>query len=286
MTYFMQRRTDQHTRSADSASGRDLLVVAHDGSEAVLYKPAGLSSERGHGDAGESLITLARSQFKWPDAQLPHRLDRPTRGLVVISRDSAAAARHALEMREHRWTKWYVARIPARSGAREAAVLHGEHKAFLKREGRLARVVRAGGDPSRMTVLAIAPATNGMRGEGGEPSEAHALIRLDTGRFHQIRVMFAALGFPLIGDMDYGGTAVRSASGLQSDRMSLSPRIDLEAIALRIDRQSGSVLHHMRVHAERQGVGDAITAALDEAFALTGLQPPNAPPLVSEEGSA
>jgi hypothetical protein len=42
----------------------------------------------------------------------------------------------------------------------------------------------------------------------------------------------------------------------------------------------------MRVHAERQGVGDAITAALDEAFALTGLQLPNAPLPVSEEGSA
>ncbi|MGH7161937.1 MAG: hypothetical protein ACREID_00525, partial [Planctomycetota bacterium] len=47
-------------------------------------------------------------------------------------------------------------------------------------------------------VLDVAPAP-------GRPGEAHALIDLGTGRFHQIRAMLAALGAPLVGDALYGG---------------------------------------------------------------------------------
>lgn len=220
--------------------------------EAVVFKPAGLSSERGANDRGESLVTLASESLGWTNCWLPHRLDRPTRGLMVVCGSSEAAARCSAELRDGRWTKWYFARIPLKSQAGAPALgIVGPHKAYLKRVGRLAQSVRSGGDPSRLEVLAVAPSTDAS-GHG------HALIRLDTGRYHQIRVMLASLGFPLVGDSDYGGadSVTRSAD---------TPRIDLEAVALRIHRGDAVFLHRLRVHPDRSGVAPTLEDALDDA---------------------
>lgn len=229
----------------------DLEVVARNDVEAVVYKPAGLSSERTQHEAGpalDSLVARARTVLSWPEARLPHRLDRPTRGLVMISRDAASAAAHAREQREGRWTKLYFARVPLRADGRPATALVGPQKAYLRREGQRAIVVRSGGDPARLDVLAVEPATD-------RAGEAHALVLLDTGRFHQIRAMLAHLGFPLVGDDLYrGGHAAQ-------------PSIDLEAVALRIARDEGTVLHRLKVHPDRRGVAPGLERALDRHLA-------------------
>ncbi len=189
-------------------------VVMRSERDAVLLKPAGLSSEApstaGKGPA--TLLVQARVLLGWPEAQLPHRIDRPTRGFVVVARDSAAVAAHNEAIRAGRWTKHYLARISAvgtgfSKSATAAAqgeasakthALVGQHNAYLRRDGAVARVVRSGGDPSTLVIEAVAPAP-------GCPGEWHAVIRLVTGRFHQIRAMLGALGFPLVGDQEYGG---------------------------------------------------------------------------------
>lgn len=206
-------------------SSGTIRVLRQTERDAVVVKPAGMSSEapggklpespgreragehehertRERASAARTLIEHVRVQLAWPDAQLPHRLDRPTRGLVVVARDRAAVAAHNEAIREGRWTKHYIARVCACPPG-----LVGEHRAFIRREGKLARLVRSGGDPARLEVLAVAPAPRAPAppAPSSHTGGFHALIRLDTGRFHQIRVMLAGLGAPLVGDADYGG---------------------------------------------------------------------------------
>lgn len=172
-----------------------LRVVCRTERDAVVVKPAGQSSEAP--GAKDTLIEQTRRELGWPEAQLPHRLDRPTRGLVVIARDSAAVAVHNEAIRAGKWTKHYVARVRPALDARTQQLV-GAHTTYLRREGRVSRVVRSGGDRAELEVLAVHAAPH-------RSNEFHALIRLDTGRFHQIRVMLAALGAALVGDADYGG---------------------------------------------------------------------------------
>lgn len=240
-----------HSDRSRTSGAPALEVVARAADESVVFKPAGLSSERGPGDRGDCLAERAQRTFGWPQCWLPHRLDRPTRGLLVVAGSKEAAARCSAEIQAGAWTKWYTARIP---GGAAAQALAGPHKAYLKRVGRLAQAVRSGGDPSHLTILAVETAAD-------DPSTAHALIRLDTGRFHQIRVMLSALGFPLIGDTDYGG---------RSDRRSPAdfPRIDLEAIALRIMRGGTPTVHWLRQHPDRRGLSPRIESVLADAVSV------------------
>lgn len=230
---------------------RGPLVVLWKGErEAAVAKPAGLSSDRPQREAGaegsalDCAIVRARVQFDWPEAQLPHRLDRPTSGVLMIAADGAQVAEHGREQREGRWTKWYVARIPSQGSARAPVeTLLGRHVAYLRRDGRRARVVRSGGDRAALEVLAVAPATDAR-------SEAHALIRLETGRFHQIRVMLSSLGFPLSGDDGYGGAG---------------RRFQLVAAALAIERGDASRVIEAPLAAS-DGVSPSIASALAEAL--------------------
>lgn len=157
----------------------------------VVRKPAGRSSE-GHPDAVREEIA---ARERWPDARLPHRLDRMTCGALVVARDAASCAECAAAIREGRWVKGYLARVAAPS---DPAALLGPHRRYLRRAGPIARVVRSGGDPSRLEIRAVEPAP-------GRPGELHLAIRLLTGRYHQIRAMCADLGAPLVGDATYGG---------------------------------------------------------------------------------
>lgn len=174
------------------------LRVAHrSGAEAVLVKPAGLSSDDPHG-RGESALAGAGEILGWPEARLPHRIDRLTRGYLVVARDAASAAFHSEAIRARRWLKAYVARLELpRRGTVDALV--GEHRRYLRRKGPRAECVRSGGDPSHLEIVAAAPSPDGRA--------CDVAIVLGSGRFHQIRATCADLGAAVLGDALYGSDA-------------------------------------------------------------------------------
>src|SRR6202047_598141 len=121
-----------------------------------------------------------------------HRLDKETSGLVVIARTDTAHLKLVEEFRDRLVEKTYV------------ALLHGVVKGETGRvELPVARDLRR---RARMTA---------RRREGREArTDWRVLLRLasftlieadlHTGRTHQIRVHFSALGWPVVGDTVYG----------------------------------------------------------------------------------
>ncbi|HSA32857.1 MAG TPA: RNA pseudouridine synthase [bacterium] len=172
-----------------------LLILRESDNELVLFKPAGLSSEFKSDTDGVSAKALVAKRHPGADPKLPHRLDRVTRGILLVCLSQEAIAFQNAEIKAGRWEKYYLARVAAPAGKGPADLI-GEHAAYLKEEKGRSKIVHAGGKSSRLEILGAAPVP-------GMPDRWHLLIRLLTGRFHQIRVMCAGMGLPLTGDPLY-----------------------------------------------------------------------------------
>ncbi len=172
-----------------------MRVLKESPHELVVWKPAGLATENRPGSAEPSVRSLVAARLAGADPKLPHRLDRVTRGFVLVALTPEAIAFQSAEVKARAWDKFYLARVAAAPGVTPAAQV-GEHRAFLTERNGRAHVVRAGGKPSRLEIVATAPVP-------GRPDRWHLLIKLQTGRFHQIRIMCAGLGLPLAGDPLY-----------------------------------------------------------------------------------
>jgi 23S rRNA-/tRNA-specific pseudouridylate synthase len=164
-------------------------VVARDADTLVLAKPAGLAAET-RGDHG--LLARVR-RAGWPEARVPHRLDRGTDGLQVVARDASAVERHNAALRADRWAKRYVAVVDQGDDPER---LLGTHRRYLRRDGRTATVAHSGGQPAWQDHELVVPAP------GRDPHWV-VVVRLRTGRYHQVRAILADLGHPLLGDEHY-----------------------------------------------------------------------------------
>jgi 23S rRNA pseudouridine1911/1915/1917 synthase len=210
--------------STVAAQAIELDIVHADDWLLVIDKPAGLVVHPGAGNRDRTmqnaLLHYDPALAGLPRAGILHRLDKDTSGLLVVARTLAA---HTALTRQ----------LQARAIEREyEAVCSG----VLTAGGTIDRAIaRHRTERVRMAV----------RDDGREAvthyrvierfrAHTHVRVALETGRTHQIRVHFAHIRHPLVGDATYGGRLrlPRGATPALVEALRTFPRQALHAARL------------------------------------------------------
>jgi 23S rRNA pseudouridine1911/1915/1917 synthase len=177
----------------------ELRVVHLDEALAVVEKPAGLVVHPAPSHRGPTLVDeLGEILAGGADPERPgivHRLDKDTSGLLVVARDDATHAALQEQVRRREVERVYLALARGHLGSRTGTI-----DAPIGRASRRRNRMAVSGAASRQArthfeVLDLLAA------------ETYLEATLETGRTHQIRAHFAAIGHPLLGDATYGGEA-------------------------------------------------------------------------------
>lgn len=175
-----------------------LDVLHHDNHQLVVNKPKGILTQ----PSGTDQINLEDLAKNWIKEHYNkpgnvflhavHRIDKPVSGVVLFARTSKALSRLQEAMRDKRCRKTYHAYVEGvlreKEGVLEHYLLHGDHQT---------EVVGPEVKDAKRAILKFQ-----MKEQFKD--YAWVEIELETGRYHQIRAQFAAIGHPILGDLKYG----------------------------------------------------------------------------------
>jgi 23S rRNA pseudouridine1911/1915/1917 synthase len=180
----------------EMSTGPSFAVVHEDDEVLVVDKPAGVVVHPGPGVRGPTLVeALAGRIAGGDDPDRPgviHRLDRDTSGLILFARTPAAHSFLSAEMKGRRIEREYVALVKGRPAARTGTI-----DAPLGRDRRRRTLRSSDTDEPR-------PAVTHFTTEETFDGATLLAVTLETGRTHQIRAHFKAIGHPVLGDKEYG----------------------------------------------------------------------------------
>lgn len=185
-----------------------MRILYEDAALVVCVKPVGAECEH-------ELPTLLAAALggKAEDYFCVHRLDRAVGGVMVYARTVESAAALSRQVQQRTLQKEYLAVC---SGALVPA--DGEMRDFLYKDALKGRAyaVKSSRRGVKEAVLRYKTLATAPR-EETTVSLVH--VRLQTGRFHQIRCQFAARQHPLLGDGKYGSRVSGCTTALWSARL-------------------------------------------------------------------
>lgn len=176
-----------------------LEVLYEDNHIIVVVKPCNILSQADStGDI--DMLTIVKKYIKEKYHKpgnvylgLVHRLDRPVGGVMIFARSSKAASRLTSMIKEHKFTKRYLAVVNGFLQNKNGTY----HDYLLKKEdGNTVFTTKEKGKEAVLEYKVLK--------ENKDKNLSLVDILLLTGRHHQIRVQFASRGNSLYGDQRYG----------------------------------------------------------------------------------
>jgi 23S rRNA pseudouridine1911/1915/1917 synthase len=227
---------------APLAPNAALPILFEDADLLVANKPGDLLSHPTDKVVENTVLGLLRHcRPDLPKLHLLHRLDRETSGVIALAKNAKTARAWTRHMEAHRIQKEYIAIVRGIVSPQKGTI-----DMPIGRQGgdiRVRQWINVPGSVSAITEyrvvcsLGTVPNKHYVRDWGQSPI-SNVRVFPKTGRLHQIRVHFAAIGHPLLGDPLYTGEGeiykkMVSGTCVPADRESLGfPRVALHAAAL------------------------------------------------------
>ena len=197
-----------HSPSTTSQFLPELEILYEDQDILAVNKPAGLVTHPSGSHYSDSLSNQVAAYFRSKDEPTKvrsiGRLDKETSGILLFARNQTAAARLQKQRENGISEKTYLAAVSGSMLEDTDGTFHAITTPLAPDpDNRLKMVISPGsslpGSKPAVTLYSVLKST----APGSRISASLVMLRLKTGRTHQIRVHMASLGHPLLGDSLY-----------------------------------------------------------------------------------
>ncbi len=204
-------------------------ILYQDDDFILINKPPFISTLEDRNDS-QNILSLAREYE--PDAQVCHRLDKETSGVLAIARNPEAYRHLSMQFENRSVTKIYHAVADGIHNFKDQEV----DAPILKQNDGTVKISRSGKEAQTHFTTR-------------QSYKNHTLVecRPVTGRMHQIRVHLALLKAPITGDEMYGGkpfyvSSIKRGFNLKklTEEEPLIKRMALHAFSLEFNLLDGS----------------------------------------------
>ncbi|WP_064091811.1 RluA family pseudouridine synthase [Rossellomorea aquimaris] len=199
----------------------EIEVLFEDDHLIVVNKPAGVDTHPNHPDDTNTLANFIafHHQMNGESCRVLHihRLDRDTSGAIIFAKHPLSKAILDRLLSDRKIKRMY------------AALVHGRVK---QKKGTIAEPI--GRDRHHNTRRRVSQsgqeAITHYKKIENKKDNTLLEIQLDTGRTHQIRVHMSSIGYPLVGDILYGGKPDCARQALHAKNVSFPHPLTEEAI--------------------------------------------------------
>lgn len=176
----------------------------------VVFKPAGIAVQTAHIGQQDVVSELKNylSTGRPPYLGIIHRLDQPVEGVLFFAKTPKAASVLSAMLQKEDFCKTYLAVVCGKPGQKEGtlvdylAKVQGTAVVVDVQNKKETNEAADGQGDAKKAVLHYEVL---QESQVGDKTLSLLRVRIETGRFHQIRAQLSHAGMPILGDAKYGG---------------------------------------------------------------------------------